>query len=68
MLTLALHDGLEIGSQNLPPKLHDSGFAKVETGETGFWSLGFVRGETHANMTGLGKEQDRHPGSVERYA
>jgi ubiquinone/menaquinone biosynthesis C-methylase UbiE len=47
-ITLALHGGLRTGVQDLPPLLHTAGFTSIETGETGFWRLGFVRGQTRS--------------------
>jgi ubiquinone/menaquinone biosynthesis C-methylase UbiE len=47
MLTLAFHGGLASGVEDLPALLQGAGFTDVETGETGFWSLGFVRGQTY---------------------
>ena len=48
MLTLMLHGGLERGVQDLPPMLHTAGFTHIEVGNTGFRTLGFVRGQTPA--------------------
>lgn len=39
----ALHGGLARGVQDLPPLLRAAGFTTIETGETGFRTLGFVR-------------------------
>jgi demethylmenaquinone methyltransferase/2-methoxy-6-polyprenyl-1,4-benzoquinol methylase/phosphoethanolamine N-methyltransferase len=48
MLTLALHGGLEQGVQDLPPLLRTAGFTHIDVGDTGFRTLGFVRGHTPA--------------------
>jgi ubiquinone/menaquinone biosynthesis C-methylase UbiE len=48
MLTLMLHGGLERGIQDLPPMLRTAGFTHIEVGNTGFRTLGFVRGQTPA--------------------
>jgi ubiquinone/menaquinone biosynthesis C-methylase UbiE len=44
--TLPLHGGLKIGVQDLPAMLRTAGFVEIETGETGFRALGFVRCQT----------------------
>ena len=46
LLTLALHGGMEHGVQDLLPLLGAAGFVQVETGDTGFAMLGFVRALT----------------------
>jgi ubiquinone/menaquinone biosynthesis C-methylase UbiE len=46
LLTVAFHGGLNSGVQDLPPLLHAAGFTSIETGDTGFRMLGFVRGQT----------------------
>src|SRR5262249_6013031 len=51
MLMLMLHGGLEHGIQDLPPMLHAAGFTHIEVGNTGFRTLGFVRGEVARETT-----------------
>jgi ubiquinone/menaquinone biosynthesis C-methylase UbiE len=46
--TLLLHGALETGVQDLPPMLRAAGFTAIDTGETEFRMLGFVRGQTRA--------------------
>ena len=46
MNTLFLHSGLSTGVQDLSPMLQAAGFSDIETGETGFRMLGFVRCRT----------------------
>jgi ubiquinone/menaquinone biosynthesis C-methylase UbiE len=46
MLTLMLHGGLQHGVQDLPPLLRAAGFTQIDVGNTGFRTLGFVRGQT----------------------
>jgi ubiquinone/menaquinone biosynthesis C-methylase UbiE len=46
MLTLMLHGGLEQGVQDLPHLLRPAGFTQIDVGNTGFRTLGFVRGQT----------------------
>jgi ubiquinone/menaquinone biosynthesis C-methylase UbiE len=43
--TLMLHSGLQHGVQDLPAMLGTAGFTRIETGDTGFRTLGFVRGQ-----------------------
>jgi ubiquinone/menaquinone biosynthesis C-methylase UbiE len=45
---LMLHSGLKSGIQDLPPMLRAAGFIHIDTGQTGFRVLGFVRGRTQA--------------------
>jgi ubiquinone/menaquinone biosynthesis C-methylase UbiE len=45
LATLLLHGSLSSGVQDLPPLLQAAGFTGVEVGETGFRTLGFVRGQ-----------------------
>jgi ubiquinone/menaquinone biosynthesis C-methylase UbiE len=45
MMTLMLHGGMEQGIQDLPEMLRAAGFTHVEVGNTGFQTLGFVRGQ-----------------------
>jgi ubiquinone/menaquinone biosynthesis C-methylase UbiE len=44
---LFLHGGLSSGVQDLIPLLQAAGFTGIETGATGFRTLGFVRGRAH---------------------
>jgi ubiquinone/menaquinone biosynthesis C-methylase UbiE len=46
MMALMLHGGLERGIQDLPEMLRAAGFTHIEVGDTGFRTLGFVRGQT----------------------
>jgi ubiquinone/menaquinone biosynthesis C-methylase UbiE len=48
MGTLFLHGGLRSGVQDLPPLLQAAGFTGIESGATGFRTLGFVRGQVRA--------------------
>jgi ubiquinone/menaquinone biosynthesis C-methylase UbiE len=41
---LFLHGGVHSGLQDFSAMLNEAGFSEIEAGETGFWSLGFVRG------------------------
>lgn len=46
LTALAMHGNMRSGIQDLPPMLHMAGFSGVDTGETGFRLLGFVRAQT----------------------
>jgi ubiquinone/menaquinone biosynthesis C-methylase UbiE len=43
---IVFHGGMTIGVQDFGPLLREAGFTAVETGDTGFPLLGFVRGQT----------------------
>jgi ubiquinone/menaquinone biosynthesis C-methylase UbiE len=43
--TLMLHGGLQHGVQDLPAMLSAAGFTRIEAGDTGFRTLGFVRAQ-----------------------
>ncbi len=46
LTALALHGHMGGGIEDLPPMLHAAGFSGIDTGETGFRLLGFVRAQT----------------------
>jgi ubiquinone/menaquinone biosynthesis C-methylase UbiE len=48
LATLLLHGALKTGIQDLPPLLQAAGFTGIELGETGFLTLGFVRGQVRS--------------------
>jgi ubiquinone/menaquinone biosynthesis C-methylase UbiE len=49
-LALLLHAGLERGIEDLPPVMKEVGFSQIETGETGFRTLGFALGRISADL------------------
>ena len=51
MMTLMLHGGLQQGIQDLPEMLRAAGFTQIDVGDTGFRTLGFVRGQIAQEST-----------------
>jgi ubiquinone/menaquinone biosynthesis C-methylase UbiE len=47
---LLLHAGLERGIEDLAPVMKEVGFTQIETGETGFRTLGFALGRIGADL------------------